>query len=155
MPQKKGVRPLGPHETPPYDLLLLADPSRDLVESSLSTGKCFVIELDDCIAGEFVLSHTQNGVAEITNIAVREDFQRQGIGKKLLQSAIQIAKEQGCASLQIATGNSSVNQLMLYQKVGFRIASVEPDYFTRNYQEAIYENGILCRDRLVLTMNLV
>jgi hypothetical protein len=44
----------------------------------------------------------------------------------------------------------SINQLALYQNMGFRIAGVDVDFFTRNYPEAIVENGIVCRDMIRL-----
>lgn len=58
---------------------------------------------------------------EIMNIAVAEHLQGKGIGKKLLRHAIETAKGYGMSKLEVGTGNSSVSQLALYQKCGFRI----------------------------------
>lgn len=55
----------------------------------------------------------------------------------------------GAHALMIGTGNSSLAQLRLYQRLGFRIVSIVPDFFA-NYPEPIYENGILCRDMVRL-----
>ncbi len=56
--------------------------------------------------------------------------------------------------MEIGTGNSSVNQLSLYQKCGFRITGIEHDYFTKHYEEEIVENGLLCRDMIRLSLDL-
>ncbi|RIO99278.1 GNAT family N-acetyltransferase, partial [Staphylococcus gallinarum] len=53
-----------------------------------------------------------------------------------------------------ATGNSSIGQLAFYQKAGFRIVAVEMNYFVNNYEDPIYENGILCRDLIRLVKKL-
>lgn len=58
---------------------------------------------------------------EIMNIAVAEHLQGKGIGKKLLRHAVETAKGYGMSKLEVGTGNSSVSQLALYQKCGFRI----------------------------------
>lgn len=50
--------------------------------------------------------------------------------------------------LELCTGNSSMGQLVLYQKSGFRIVGVNVDYFVRNYKELIFENGIQYRDMI-------
>jgi len=42
--------------------------------------------------------------------------------------------------------------MMLYQKCGFRIVGVELDYFRKNHEEKIFENGIECRDMIRMRM---
>ena len=63
-------------------------------------------------------------------------------------------RNQSYQQLLVSTGDSSIGQLALYQKCGFRIESIERDYFIRHYPEVIIENGIQCRDRICLTQNL-
>jgi ribosomal protein S18 acetylase RimI-like enzyme len=101
-----------------------------------------------------VLYPINETVAEIKNISVVEHLQGRGIGAFLLKDAVQKAKFQGFKKLMIATGNSSVGPLNLYQKLGFRIVEIQKDYFIENYPEPIIENGILCSDKLVLEMEV-
>lgn len=56
--------------------------------------------------------------------------------------------------LMIGTGNSSINQLALYQKCGFRVIGVERDFFINNYDEPIFENGIQCVDMIRLSIEI-
>jgi ribosomal protein S18 acetylase RimI-like enzyme len=146
------TRKLQHSETPPYDLLLLADPSRPLVEAYIAEGECYVAEENGEMIGVFVIVELSTTAMEIKNIAVREDRQGQGIGKKLLAAAIQVAKSQGYEQIEIGTGNSSIGQLALYQKCGFRISSVIKDFFLDHYDEVIMENGIQCTDMIRLTL---
>ena len=148
------TRKLQPHESPPYKLLLLADPSRQLVDTYLADGECYIIEEKSGIIGVFVLVELHKETIEIKNIAVREDLQGQGTGKNLVFDAIRIAKENGYEFVEIGTGNSSIGQLALYQKCGFRISGIIKDYFVDQYDEIIMENGIQCMDMIRLELKL-
>lgn len=68
--------------------------------------------------------------------------------------AIQVAKSKGYKTIEVGTGNSSVGQLALYQKCGFRIIGVDMDFFIKHYPELIFENGIQCRDMIRLSQDL-
>lgn len=138
----------------PWELLLLADPSKELVEEYLIRGQCFITPIHDEIVGVFVLIRTRPETMELVNIAVRDDFQGKGIGKQLVLSAIDKAKEQGAKTIEIGTGNSSIHQLALYQKCGFRTTGVDRDFFIRHYEEEIYENGIQCIDMIRLSIDV-
>ena len=49
------IRKLLKHETPPFELLLLADPSREMVEQYIANGECRVAEEEGEIVGVYVL----------------------------------------------------------------------------------------------------
>lgn len=144
-----------PSESPlPLDLLLSADPSEKLVKDYVKRGQCYITEADRQIIGVYVLIPTRPETAELVNIAVTEEWQGKGIGKALIKHALQTAKSQGFKTIEIGTGNSSISQLALYQKCGFRITGVDRDFFIRHYQEPIYENGIACIDMIRLSMDI-
>jgi len=145
-----NIRRLTKDEALPWDLLLLADPSKSIVESYVKSGVVYVGEESDQVIGVYVLKETEKIVVEIMNVAVLESFQNKGLGKQLLAHAIEEASKRGYAQIEIGTGNSSIHQLRLYQQCGFRIVGVDFDYFTRSYDEPIYENGLLCRDMIRL-----
>ncbi|MDQ0231841.1 GNAT family N-acetyltransferase [Metabacillus malikii] len=148
------IRKLNNGERPPIDLLLLADPSLRIVENYLQRGECFVAEVNDNIVGVYVLLPTRPKTVELVNVAVCEEQQGKGYGRKLVIDAIKVAKEEGYKTIEIGTGNSSIGQLALYQKCGFRISGVDQDFFIKHYEEEIYENGIRCRDMIRLAQNL-
>ncbi|MEG6591122.1 GNAT family N-acetyltransferase [Paenibacillus barengoltzii] len=149
------IRLLEDHEEVPLDLLLLADPSQEMIEEYLQRGQCYVgLDEREQIIAVIVLLPTRPGTLEIVNIAVREAFQGRGIGKKLIQFAMDQAREKNAKTIEIGTGNSSVGQLLLYQKCGFRITGIDRDFFIRHYPEKIYENGIQCRDMIRLSLDL-
>lgn len=149
-----NIRQLSIHENPPMELLLAADPSQKLVESYVKRGHCFVAESNDQWIGVYVLLPTRPQTIEIVNIAVDESHQGQGIGKDLLRHAISTAKTLGYTTIEIGTGNSSIGQLALYQKCGFRIVEVDLNFFLRHYEEEIIENGIRCMDMIRLSQDI-
>lgn len=148
------IRPLGSGEEPPMELLLLADPSRDIVEGYLGRGKCYVAEEDGAVIGVYVLIPTRPETVELVNVAVEESRHGRGIGKQLVLHAVRTAREEGARTIEVGTGNSSVAQLALYQKCGFRITGVDRDFFIRHYPMEIVENGIPCRDMIRLSQDL-
>ncbi|WP_373739826.1 GNAT family N-acetyltransferase [Jeotgalibaca porci] len=149
-----NIRLLSDKEKPPMDLLLLADPSPKMVEEYLKEGESYIAESENQLIGIYVLLPTRPETVEIVNVAVAEKYQSRGIGKLLVKDAIEKAKIKGFKTIEVGTGNSSIGQLALYQKSGFRITGVDKDFFIRNYEEEIYENGIQCQDMLRLAQEL-
>jgi len=148
------IRKLRFDEDPPMKLLLLADPSRKLVEDYIKRGDCFVAEIEHQIVGVYVLLPTTAETIELVNVAVVEELHGKGIGKQLVSHAVETARSKGYKTIEVGTGNSSIGQLALYQKCGFRMVGVDLDFFIRHYAEEIYENGIQCRDMIRLCQNL-
>lgn len=149
-----NIRALTSDEQYPMELLLLADPSQQLVEQYVQRGDCFIAENEQEAVGVYVLLPTRPATVELVNIAVAEHTQGSGIGKQLIAHAIATSKLQGYKTIQVGTGNSSIGQLALYQKCGFRIVGVDVDFFVKHYDEDIFENGIQCRDMIRLELEL-
>lgn len=136
------------------DLLLLADPDPQTVTSYVSSGHCYAVVVDGRLSGAAVLSETAPDTLEIKSIAVAPELQGRGIGKLVLAFLIQEARTREYARLTVFTGNSSLGPLALYQKAGFRMVGITPDYFIEHYAERIEEHGIHCRDRIQLHLDL-
>ena len=135
----------------PLDLLLLADPSVEQIAAYLSCGEGYVAYQGDEPVGEYVIKEKENGVFELMNIAVKEERQQRGIGAILLQHAIETVKNKGARKLEVGTGCFGY-QLSFYHRAGFRVMSIDKDFFVKNYREPIYENGIQHKDMLRLAI---
>ena len=154
-PSSLSIHPHSPQAPWPWDLLLLADPSRTRIQNYCRDGLCYVAQWHEEIVGVYVIALNTDGGAELMNIAVREDWQGQGLGQRLVQHAENTARNLGCLWLDVATGNSSLLQLRFYQRAGFRITDIVPDFFVLHYNQLIMENGIPCRDQIRLRKQLV
>lgn len=148
------IRELKAVDEVPIELLLLADPSETLIKEYLARGTTYTLEEEQKIIGVYVLLPTRPQTLEIVNVAVDEEFQGKGYGKELIMDAIQRAKILGYQTIEIGTGNSGVVQLALYQKCGFRMKSIDKDFFLRHYNEPIFENGIQVIDMVRLSLDL-
>ncbi|NMA83440.1 MAG: GNAT family N-acetyltransferase [Epulopiscium sp.] len=148
------IRKLGNDKEIPYDLLFLADPSMKIISDYIYRGDCYAAYISNNIVGAYVVVRTRPLTLELVNIAVKEAYQGKGIGKKLILNAIDIARGDNIKALEIGTGNSSINQLALYQKCGFRIVGIDRDFFKKHYKEKIMENGIECIDMIRLRLDL-
>ncbi len=134
------------------DLLLSADPDKKAILSYLPGSEVLICRNGDIFVGVAVLVETA-GVFELKNIAVLKEYQGKGIAKAMIGKVKQLAKESGAKTLEVGTGNSSLSQLALYQKCGFRMQSIESDFFD-SYPDPIFENGIRCIDMLRLSAEL-
>lgn len=139
---------------PYWDLLLLADPSRSMIEEYLADGKLYAAAWEGTVVGVFVIVPLEGNAWELKNIAVAEEWQGKGVGKVLLAGTLDAVRSEGGAYVEVGTGNSSIDQIAFYQKAGFRMQRVAKNFFTLNYPDPIEENGIECRDMLVFGLTL-
>ncbi|MCV2403196.1 GNAT family N-acetyltransferase [Marinomonas sp. C2222] len=134
------------------NLLLSADPDKKAILSYLSGALVLVCKDGDIFVSIAVLINSA-GAFELKNLAVLKPYQGLGIAKSMIQKSKQIAKEAGAKMMEVGTGNSSFSQLALYQKCGFRMHSIEPNFF-KSYPEPIIENGVRCIDMVRLRVEL-
>jgi N-acetylglutamate synthase-like GNAT family acetyltransferase len=138
----------------PYDLLLLADESIESINKYIHQSDIYVLERDDTMLAVFALQPISSDTVEIKNIAVDTALQGQGIGQGLLKDAIHIAKEKGFKEIIIGTGDAGIQQLYLYQKVGFEMYEIKHRFFIDNFPEPIFENGIQLKHMIMLKKDL-
>jgi GNAT superfamily N-acetyltransferase len=89
-------------------------------------------------------------------MAVLDSHQRRGVGAALVRAAIERARAEGRSRLVVATAAADIGNLRFYQRLGFRMRSVERDAFTpaTGYPEPIDIDGIPLRDRVWLDRSI-
>jgi ribosomal protein S18 acetylase RimI-like enzyme len=130
-------------------LFVLADESAQQVQSYMNTGDLYVYFSEDDIATGIVLAiPLEPDVVELKAVAIDPKQQGQGIGKRMLIDVLAELREIGCKRVVVGTANAAIGQLAYYQKAGFRLLSIERDFFSpaRGYAEVIEEAGIRMRD---------
>ena len=70
--------------------------------------------------------------AHILNIAVPSVYQRQGIGKYLLASALDIIRERDAREVFLEVAVSNLPAQYLYRQFGFRICGIRKHYYGRH-----------------------
>jgi ribosomal protein S18 acetylase RimI-like enzyme len=148
------IRKLRKDDKIPIELLLLADPSKDAINEYINRGTFYIALMHDEIIGAYILLKTRPYTMELINISVKEEKQGLGIGKIMVLDAIEKTKKLGQKTLEVGTGNSSLEQLALYQKCGFRITGIDRNFFIKHYPAEIIENGIRCIDMIRLSREI-
>jgi GNAT superfamily N-acetyltransferase len=134
-------------------LFELAEDSAAELDSYIDAGRVLVATSDREIIGHLQLTGTGDPrQAEIKNMAVRENRQGQGIGRRLIQAAIELAAAESVTTILVATAAADIGNLRFYQRQGFRMRSVERDAFTpaTGYPPGLLIDGIELRDRVWL-----
>ncbi len=135
----------------------LAEDSPSQLDAYLHDGRVLV-----AVAGDEVLAHLQltttttPDALEVKNMAVVEAHRRQGLGRRLMDAAATLARAEGRRVLLVATAAADVDNLAFYQRLGFRMRSVERDAFgpATGYPEGLLVDGIELRDRVWLDLDL-
>ena len=134
-------------------LFELAEDSAAELDSYIDTGHVLVATSDGEIIGHLQLTGTGDPrQAEIKNMAVRETRQGQGVGRRLIQAAVDLAAAESVTTILVATAAADIGNLRFYQRQGFRMRSVERDAFTpaTGYPPGLLIDGIELRDRVWL-----
>lgn len=141
----------------PYDLLLLADETKEGIHKYLFESEVYIAKLSDSEAtiGVFCLYPVNASTIEIMNIAVSEQYQNTGIGSRLLAESLKIAKEQGYKEIIVGTADCGLKQIRFYEKNGFVKYDIRKNYFTDIYDTPIYENGIQLKDMVMLRKGII
>lgn len=74
---------------------------------------------------------------EITNIVVRKDFRKKGIGNELLTELIKLAKENDKEKITLEVNNTNLAAIKLYEKNGFKNVGFRKKYYNNTYDANI------------------
>jgi ribosomal protein S18 acetylase RimI-like enzyme len=148
-PIEKIVFEVAVRSAVPMDLLLLADEEENL-EKYINDSIFFAAMNQASMVGVAALKEIDGDTAEIVNIGVTKPWQNKGIGTCLLNMVIHSGRDKGYKKLIIKTGDTSVIALRLYTNAGFTTVSINKNYFVENLKQPIFENGVQCRDQVVL-----
>lgn len=116
----------------PYELLLLADETRNAIDKYLSSSDVFLAKLNIDNVGVFCLYHQDAETVELKNIGVSEKYQRQGIGEQILTHIKKICYPK-YKRIIVGTADCGINQIRFYEKNGFQKYDVRKNFFIDNY----------------------
>ena len=112
-------------------LFELAEDSAQELDTYFDAGRVLVAHDGDRVVGHLLITDAADaGAAEIKSMAVEEALQGRGIGRALVAAAIALARDEGRATLVVATATADIGNLRFYQRLGFRMRAIERDAFT-------------------------
>lgn len=130
------------------DLLLLADPSEKMIDKYLNKSEMFALSVNGIVVSVVVVAKISETTCEIKNLATAVEYQKHGFAKQLLQHIFQNYKNQ-FTTMIVGTTNSA-----FYEKFGFQYSHTIDNFFIKNYEKPVIENGIQCKDLIYLKKDL-
>jgi len=100
----------------PLDKWVLENPDEALLQQG---GKIYFATLNQEIVGTVALRFIEDGVYEMTKMAVDANCQGAGAGQFLCQGAIDRAREMGIDKLMLWSNRVLENAIHIYRKLGF------------------------------------
>jgi ribosomal protein S18 acetylase RimI-like enzyme len=147
--------PPGPERRALVPLIRLAEDSESQLEAAIDDGTMYAVDDSGVV---LVLDHVdhENGQRELRYVAVAEAHQRKGIGKAMLADVAEAERRRGTRRLLVGTANADTGNLDFYQRCGYRLLSIERDYFTpaRGYPPDFVLNGLPALDMVWMDMEL-
>jgi ribosomal protein S18 acetylase RimI-like enzyme len=85
----------------------------------------FFAYVDGELAGQIRIMKYWNGYAYIDDVAVDATHRRQGVGRLLIQRAIEWARDKGFPGMMLETQNNNVAACRLYESCGFELGGFD------------------------------
>ncbi len=134
-------------------LLLLADEQESMIDRYLERGDLFVMFDAEAIPiSVAVVTDEGNRVRELKNLAVAPTCQRKGYGRQMVEFVSRYYADV-CHTLLVGTGESR-QTISFYENCGFTYSHTVADFFTRNYDHPIVEDGKVLKDMIYLRKNV-
>jgi ribosomal-protein-alanine N-acetyltransferase len=126
-----------------YDFPWTAGIFRDCIRVGYS---CWCHEIDAVIHGYGVMS-VAAGEAHILNLTVSPDSRRRGIGTRLMQHFLQLARRHDADTALLEVRPSNTPAISLYEKIGFNEIGVRRAYYPSEHGQR--------EDALLLALSLL
>ncbi len=96
---------------------------------------------DSGVWGFVVMQAVRIGLSEleceIESIVVHPDFRRHGVGRRLLQAAIDWCRQNAAPMLRLEVRHGNVPAIRLYERAGFVAAGTRPRYYEAPPEDAL------------------
>jgi N-acetylglutamate synthase-like GNAT family acetyltransferase len=113
----------------PFDKWVLENPEESIIKEG---GKIYFAASGSTIIGTVGLRYIEDGVFELTKMAVDKTYHGGGAGKLLCQTGIDKAREMGVKKLVLYSNRQLENAIHIYRKLGFTEIPVVPGTYVRS-----------------------
>ena len=76
---------------------------------------------NDRLLGLLLCSRVSAGVGHVTQLCVLPEFQRQGVGEKLLELCAASLQATGCTSVTLTVTEQNASAVSLYRQLGYHV----------------------------------
>ena len=105
----------------------VADTQKNIARLSSSSGDTVLVaEAASAVVGVISfhvmpLFHVAGNLGRITSLVVSSQWQRHGVGRKLVQAAEDFAWSQGCLRIEVTSGDQREDAHKFYQNLGYQL----------------------------------
>ena len=133
------------------DLLLEADPSKDMIHKYLNDSDVYALKKGDELISIAVILHIDRKTLELKNIVTTEKYRNKGYAKTLLKSLCGNYKQKYDRMLV----GVAENNIPFYVKQGFdKYEKTVKNFFIDNYNEEIKDGDLICTDLIYYSKDL-
>ena len=133
------------------DLLLEADPSKDMIHKYLNDSDVYALKKGDELISIAVILPISRKTLELKNIVTTEKYRNKGYAKTLLKSLCGNYKQKYDRMLVGTTENN----IPFYVKQGFdKYEKTIKNFFIDNYDEEIIDGDLICTDLIYYSKDL-
>ena len=133
------------------DLLLEADPSKDMIHKYLNDSDVYALKKEDELISIAVILHIDRKTLELKNIVTKENYRNKGYAKTLLKSLCGNYKQKYDRMLV----GVAENNIPFYVKQGFdKYEKTIKNFFIDNYKEEIKDGDLVCTDLIYYSKDL-
>ncbi|MDI1306848.1 MAG: GNAT family N-acetyltransferase [bacterium] len=122
----------------PKDEIVLSNPQGEIIDKG---GMIFYAKYNNQIIGTVSLIKIGDFTFELSKMAVTDTIQGLGIGKKIMEHCLAVAKEEGIQKLILYSNRSLLPAIHLYEKYGFVEIALE---------DGVYERADIKMERIIL-----
>ncbi len=117
-----------------YDIKVISNPTKEIISRN---GKIFFLVSGTEVIGTYALRKLNADDCELMKFTVKEKYRRRGLGKLMLDHAVEISKNLSCYSIFLITSPKLVEANNLYIKYGFKLVPNHPDIEDKTCRESI------------------
>ncbi len=134
------------------DMLLMADPEREMIESYLDQSEMFALIHGGDVCAVCVVELLKNRKCELKSIVTRMEDRGKGYAKYMIRHICEHYGNQ-CDTMYAGTGNRK-KTLEFLGKCGFVNSHIVANYYLEHYREPVYEGDVRLTDKIYLKKQL-
>ena len=135
------------------ELLLVGDEQESMIDRYLERGEMYVMQdMSETAVAVAVVTDEGDGVLELKNLAVDPRFHRKGYGRKMIEYLCR--HYSGRFRAMTAGTGDSVKTMSFYRNCGFSRSHTLEDFFVKNYDHPIIEEGKALKDMVYFKRNI-
>lgn len=112
----------------PKDELQLSNPKTEIIDKG---GMIFYAKYNGKIAGTVTLIKVDDGIFELSKMAVTGTMQGKGIGRVLMEHCLSVAKENNIKKLILYSNTKLETAIAMYYKYGFTEVAFDATHYKR------------------------